>query len=185
MSGLVPNVVEPSMKMIEPVGVTVLPDGPVTVAVKVTDSPCAEGFTEELRAVAVDSRAAAFTICVSIPEVDPLKFESPLYTAVMDCEPVESEDVLYVATPDALRVPLPSVVPPSMNVTDPVGAAELPDAPATVAVNVTGCPVVEGLAEEVTTIVVEALAAAFTTCVTRFDVEPLKFESPLYRAVIE
>ena len=48
-----------------------------TVAVKVTDCPVTDGFTDDATAVEVD---AAFTTCppASVP-VDPLEFASPLY----------------------------------------------------------------------------------------------------------
>jgi hypothetical protein len=39
---------------------------------------------------------AASTACVSTLEVEPAKFESPPYTAVMECDPVLNDDVLYV-----------------------------------------------------------------------------------------
>lgn len=55
-------------------------------------------------------------------------------------------DVLYVAAPEALSVPVPSVVPASLNATVPVG---VPDMEAvTVAVKVTEPPEKAGLALE-------------------------------------
>jgi len=62
--------------------------------------------------------------------------------------------VMKVATPVALRVPVPSVVVPSMKVTVPVGVP-VPDE-ATVAVNVTDSPEVLGLGLEVRVVVVLA-----------------------------
>jgi hypothetical protein len=56
--------------------------------------------------------------------------------------------VLKVAVPEP-RVPVPRVVVPSLKVTVPVAVEG-----ATVAVNVTACPNVDGLAEEVTAVVV-------------------------------
>ena len=47
-NGLVPRTVVPSRKLTSPIGV---PPLPVTVAVKVTDSPEPDGFLLELRAM--------------------------------------------------------------------------------------------------------------------------------------
>jgi hypothetical protein len=56
-------VVLPSLNVTVPVGVP-LPD--VTVAVKVTDCPAFEGFSEDASDVEV---LAPFTVCVNIAEV--------------------------------------------------------------------------------------------------------------------
>ncbi len=72
--------------------------------------------------------------------------------AVMEWDPTERADVENVAVlPD--RVPVPIVVPPSLNVTVPVG---IPPVAATVAVRVTACPKVLGLADDERLVVVEA-----------------------------
>ena len=47
------NIVVPSRKLTDPEGTVVLPAGPATVAVKVTDAPLAEGFADEVNAVVV------------------------------------------------------------------------------------------------------------------------------------
>lgn len=65
-----------------------------------------------------------------------------------------------------------------MKFTEPVGTAELPAGPATVAVKVTVCPEVEGFADEATVVVVAAWPTALTTCVRAVDVEPRKLLSP-------
>jgi hypothetical protein len=78
-------------------------------------------------------------------------------------------DVLYVAVPP-LRVPVPSVVLPSLNVTVPVAAEGV-----TVAVNVTDTPYADGFADDATPVVVDAL---LTVCVNVDDVLLLSFESP-------
>lgn len=52
----------------------------------------------------------------------------------------------------------------------------------TVAVNVTDAPKVDGLSDEASVVVVEAV---FTTCEIALEVLPLKLVSPLYTAVIE
>jgi hypothetical protein len=61
--------------------------------------------------------------------------------------------VVMVAAPLPLRVPVPRVVLPSVKVTVPVG---VPPAEVIVAVNVTDCPLTEGLREEVTVVLVPA-----------------------------
>ena len=58
---------------------------------------------------------------------------------MIDWVPAGKELVLNVATPLAFKVPVPRVVVPSRNVTEPVGTL-LPLCGVTVAVNVTLCP---------------------------------------------
>jgi hypothetical protein len=169
----VPSVVAPSRNVTVPVGV---PPVPVTVAVNVTDWPAVEGLTEEVSVVVL---AFVFTTWVTTEDVLAAKLESPPYCAVIEWEPRASVDVENDAAPP-LSVPVPSVVAPSRNVTVPVG---IPPVPVTVAVNVTGWPIVEGLTEEPSTVVVAL--RLFTTCVTTDDVLMAKFESPEYFAVIE
>jgi hypothetical protein len=65
------------MKFTEPVGIVELPDGPVTVAVKVTDCPLADGFTDEPTTVVDAALVAGFTTCVKAADVDVAKVESP------------------------------------------------------------------------------------------------------------
>ena len=82
-----------------------------------------------------------------------------------------------VATPEAFVVPVPIVVPPSLKVTvSPAGIVPAPGATeATVAVKVTDWPNTEGLAEEVSVVVV---LAWLTTCETAVEVLVAKFVSP-------
>jgi hypothetical protein len=65
--------------------------------------------------------------------------------------PAGRADVVSVAVlvrlPVVVRVAVPIAVDPFTNVTDPVGAAEVP---VSVAVNVTACPTYAGFNEEVT-----------------------------------
>lgn len=85
-----------------------------------------------------------------------------------------SAEVENVADPP-LRVPVPSVVAPSLNVTVPVGVP-LPGATtAMVAVNVTDCPKTDGFADEMTIVVV---LGTLTVCVSVEEVLVLKFVSP-------
>ncbi len=65
--------------------------------------------------------------------------------------------VANVATPFA-SVPVPMVLAPSINATEPVAVLGL-----TVAVNVTLCPKADGFKDEVTAMLLEAL---FTVCVS-------------------
>lgn len=116
-----------------------------------------------------------FTVCVNTDEVLALKFVAPLYVAVIACEPVESAEVLNVATPDPVGVPLPRVELPSLNVTVPVGVPAPAPLALTVAVKVTDLPGLEGLAEEVTIVVV---GDWWTVCVSTADVLAAKLVFP-------
>jgi hypothetical protein len=78
--------------------------------------------------------------------------------AVIGRLPKGSVVVVKVATPP-LRVPVPSVVAPFLKVTVPFGAGPVDGV--TVAVNLTDCPEVDGLTEEVRVVVV---GEGFTTC---------------------
>jgi hypothetical protein len=68
-----------------------------------------------------------------------------------------------------------------MKVTVPVGVPAPGGTALTVAVNVTDWPETDGLAPELTEVVVEAL---FTVCVSPEEVEVSKFVSPPYSAEI-
>ncbi|WWP76932.1 hypothetical protein WDM22_28685 [Bradyrhizobium septentrionale] len=80
--------------------------------------------------------------------------------------PSESDEVVKVATPP-LTVPVPIGVPPSENVTVPVGDSEVEIAGVMVAVNVTDWPTVLGLADDANAVVVEL---GSTRCATAEDV---------------
>jgi hypothetical protein len=94
----------------------------------------------------------------------------------MGSVPVGKFVVLSVATP-LFSQRLPSVVEPDLNVTSPVGEVVRHF---TVAVNVTFCPLVEGLGLEVSVVM---LAARFTVWFIDGEVLARKFESPRYFAV--
>jgi capsular polysaccharide biosynthesis protein len=79
-------------------------------------------------------------------------FASPPYAAVIMCEPTANAAVVNVATPEPLSVPVPRVVPPSLNVTVPVG---VPEVPVTVALNVTGAPESDGFTLDISVVIVE------------------------------
>jgi hypothetical protein len=71
------------------------------------------------------------------------------------------------------NVTVASTVPPELNVTVPVGVIV---GEATVAVNLTDCPRVDGLREETTVVVV---VAGYTAWVNTVDVLTAEEESPL------
>ena len=71
---------------------------------------------------------------------------------------------------------VPSTAVPSRNVTMPLG---VPPLPLTVAVKVTDCPALLGLAEEASvTVAAAALAPAATVWVSAGEVPAAKFASP-------
>ena len=81
---------------------------------------------------------AALTASVNVAEVLPLKFPSPPYLAVTECDPTASEETLsWALLPET--VALPNEVEPSKKVTLPVALVPLTDG-VTVAVNVTTEP---------------------------------------------
>lgn len=77
----------------------------------------------------------------------------------MLCEPALSEEVVKVACPEALSVPVPSVVAPSLNVTVPLGVPP-PLAGVTVAVKITACPTVLGFGDDDSVVTVARWAHA-------------------------
>ena len=70
----VPNVAAPSRNVTVPVGVPTPGETALTVAVKVTDCPNTDGFTDEVTVVEL---LALFTVCVMAAEVLELKLASP------------------------------------------------------------------------------------------------------------
>ena len=68
-----PRLTLPAPNAIEPVAVP--PNCPITVAVKVTDCPETEGFSDDLK---VTVELALFTVSVTAAEVLPARSESPL-----------------------------------------------------------------------------------------------------------
>ncbi len=141
------------------------------MAVKVTDWPKTEGFTDDVSVVVV---ADWPTTCVKTGDVLVVKLPSPLYTAVIECEATDRFDVVNVATPPA-SVPAPMRVAPLKNEAAPVAVPAPGATAAMVAVNVTDWPKTEGLADDVTVVVV---AAWLTVCESNGEVLPLKFASP-------
>lgn len=86
--------------------------------------------------------------------------------------------MLKVAFPLPSRVPEPSVVPPSVKVTAPV-ATVVPDAGVTVAVKVTDCPALAGLADDLTIVVLAVFPGVFSICVMKLEMLELNDGSPL------
>jgi hypothetical protein len=82
----------------------------------------------------------------------------------MECAPTASVDVVSDAVPP-LKATAPNGVAPSKNCTVPIG----PEDGLTVAVNVAGCPNVDGFRDDVSVVVV---VIALTVCVTVGDVLP-------------
>jgi hypothetical protein len=126
-----PSVVEPTVNVTDPVA-NVVAD--LTIAVNVTDSPTAAGFTDEKIWVAV---AAAFTLWFTVADVLVDDALSPLYAAVIGYTPAPSVRVVSVAAPCELSEAVPKGAVPFLKVMVPVatGPAEV-----TVAVKVTACP---------------------------------------------
>jgi hypothetical protein len=121
----VASVVAPSLNVAVPVGLV-----PLTVAVRVTDWPLAEGLSDEVTLVVVNTIAEM--VWLNAPDTLAPLFASPEYVAVMLWAPVVS--VLIVKAADVpVIVAVPSVVAPSLNTTEPLGLL-----PVTVAVKVTG-----------------------------------------------
>ena len=169
---LVPSVVTPSLNVTVPVG-----PAPVIVAVIVTGLPEIPGLAEDDKAV-VD--AFGLTTWVNTEDVLAALFASPAYTTVilwLDTLNTELENVAIRVFPAPDRVPVPSVLAPSLNVTAPVGAA-----PVTLAVRVIAVPDVEGFRLDTTVAVV---AATLIVCDNVVDVLVVLAASPAYTAVIE
>src|SRR5204862_7000952 len=81
------------------------------------------------------------TACMKLAEVLPLKLPSPLYTAVMVCEPTESEEILPLVAllPDKVTG-APELAPSTLNCTVPVRVPAPGATALTVAVKLTGSP---------------------------------------------
>src|SRR5438034_159046 len=142
--------VPPSLKVTFPAGVPEPGLLAVTVAVKVTDCPNTDGLAEELTDVVVPD----FIVGVGFVAVVAVVVASAPSDARIGGEPTASVLVTNVAWPEAFRVPVPSMLEPSLKVTVPVGVPAPLVFAFTVAVKVTGCPDTDGLIEETTPVVV-------------------------------
>src|SRR5215470_6354342 len=149
LSGDAASNVVPSRKLTVPVG-AVVPDAGTTVAVNRMVWPNIDGFGDEISDVLVPIDVA-ITVCTMANDVLVRKLPSPLYTAVTAWLPAASDDVESDAVPLATAA-VPREVEPSKNCTVPVAVDG-----DTAAVNVTACPVVDGLGDDVRVVVVVAL----------------------------
>lgn len=131
--------VTPCVKLTLPVGLTE-PDGAVTVAVKVTCWFTDAVGSEDDRAV----RAAVFpTVSVNVAGAATVKFESPLYVAVMTSAGTRREEVVQVAAPAAVTVFAGQsllAIPFIVKDTVPEGVTGVSATPASWAVKVTEVP---------------------------------------------
>jgi hypothetical protein len=104
----------------------------VTLAVKVTDCPAFDGFSEETTVVMV---VVLLTSCCTGFEVLSAKVESPPYTALTAVVPGGSDEVVMAAVP-LLKVAVPKTATPFVKVmVSPFGGA--PWLEVTVAVKIT------------------------------------------------
>jgi hypothetical protein len=133
------------------------------------------GVAEICNSRSLTLSAGAPTCSTNGADVLPAKF-----TAVMVWLPDDSVDVAKVATPPTPTVPVPSVVPPSLNVTVPVGVP-VPLVTVTVAVKVTSCPGVLGLGDAVNAV---AVVSWLTRWVSDTGPLPVKLVSSTYVAVM-
>src|SRR5580658_2184914 len=175
----VPRTVVPSSNVIVPVGVPEPGALAVTVVVNVTDWPKSDGLAEVVTVVLVPS---SLTVWLTADDVLPVKSLSPPYTTVIECVPTDSDEVLRVPTPEPFNVAVPRTVVPSSKVTVPVGVPDPGALAVTVVVNVTDWPKSEGLADELTLVLVPSSP---TVWLTADDVLPVKSLSPPYTTVIE
>src|SRR5437879_4626151 len=118
------------------------------------------GLATALRVV-VD--AAWLTTWVNGAELLAVKLLSPLYRAVIVCDPRSSAAVRVLALPLASTGTVSRTTLPSRNVTSPVGALETWVLGVTVAVNVTNWLKTEGLSDDTRVIVVPRVERVKTT----------------------
>jgi len=135
-SGLVPIVIVPFRNVTVPVGVPAPGATTVTVAVKLTLCPTADGFGDEVTLVLV---LALFTTCETAALVLVLKLALPRYVAVIEWVATDNAPVLNVHVKGAAagNVQLPITVAPSRKLTVPAGLPAPGATTATVAVKVT------------------------------------------------
>ena len=84
-----------------------------TVALNVTDAPCVDGFSVDDNTVVVAVGVPLPTVSAVALATDVLKKLSPLYAAVIGCDPAGKLEIVNVATPDAFsgcvaRIRIPS-----------------------------------------------------------------------------
>src|SRR5947207_1849664 len=143
-----------------------------TVAVNLSSWPNSDGDPTPSRFVVVAVGAAAFTVWVTVLEVDVLNPDpvAGRNTAVIGCVPTVRLDVVNVATPPGPTLPVPIWAPLSRKLTVPVVGAG-PVIAVTVAVNVTDCPTVAVGLLDASDAVVLIADGLFTFCVMVFDAD--------------
>src|ERR1035437_1349700 len=100
LTATVPMAAPLSLKATVPLGATAPPPDMATVAVKVTGTPTEAGFVSEVRLVVVSSLTTCETTLDGLVGSLGRWRLSPLYEAVMACEPTVSDGMLKVAMPD-------------------------------------------------------------------------------------
>src|SRR5438105_751210 len=120
-------------------------------------------------------------ICDTGADVLAMKFESPLYAAVIECMSTVSDAVTSVACPNPFTATVASTALPSVNVIVPVAVPAPGHTAFTTAVNVTAVPMLDGFKLDATVVEVFAL---FTVWVPAGEVLALKLFVAPYAAVI-
>jgi hypothetical protein len=105
---------------------------------------------------------AALTVTLWTVEAEAANPALPEYAAKRPNVPTGRLLVVNVATPEALRVPVPNTVTPFLKVTKPAGVPV--GAGVTVAVKVTSCPAVAGFGATVKVVVVTVSGLTVTLC---------------------
>src|ERR1700694_3106378 len=148
----------------------------VTVAMRFTFTPVLDGFSDDTTLVVV---APWFTVCVNGADALVVKLASPLYMAVIMLAPTARLFTSHVAFPEtgtAWAAQPAMSTPPTWKSTIPLRAPEAGAVAVTLAVKITFAPVLDGLTDEVSAVLV---ASRFTVWVGLGAVEPVKLASPL------
>jgi hypothetical protein len=167
------------MNVTEPVGVPTPGAATDIVALRVSVCPTTGAGVLTLSTVLVVSRP---TVMAEAVEVEVVSFESPEYTAMNEWLPglAKAGSVRLAVVP--VRATVPSVVAPSMNVTEPVGVPTPGATTETVALSVSDWPT-SGAA--VVTASAVFVVSTPTVMAEAVEVELVSFVSPEYIAVNE
>src|ERR1700730_4806872 len=151
-----PMLVPPSENVTVPVGVPAAGAVAVTIAVYITVCPDTDGSADDVSIVVV---VPWLTVSVRIGDVEALKLESPLNTAVMGCAPAFANAAGHMAGPQAETACAAHpviVTPPSSNITLPVGAPVPGAITLTDAEMVTNWPATDGFTDDASAVDVVA-----------------------------
>src|SRR5438067_1065774 len=151
----VPKLVPSAKNCTCPVGTPGPGAAGATVAVKVTGWPNTDGLTVAVTPVVVV--AAGMTVWVTGAEVPGLKLPSPAYVAVTVWVPAARVAIEAAVADPSTSGTVWTSAPSTKNDTVPVAVPAPGATGATVAVNVTGWPKVEGLGVDPTVVVVSAV----------------------------